>query len=548
MSLTFAASLESELHESPPPKTAAKSTKKNTKKRAKRVLETSPSNSYDSQTPLSNLGNTDITMVSTRRKKSQTNAPNDDDSGSESSTTTLGDTATTATRRTKKHKGVAGKKTKTAPKPTAVTVPAGVDPRMVQLLLSNLVPNSEEEGLTSRNTSPTLGIPTAASKNSKERSGNGSAIAPNLSGYCPDSASMLRQQKKDFAAAESKQAKKNGKSQMKALIKTAVKTLVWKGVKYTHGEDSQEKAAKYCMRALDLDYLKGNSEKAKENRAEWLMTYKADVVKEINGHRGYAQKQIQKACVKWMRENDGDMPTMEMILKCLNRTIDIDNPQEYKYFEWYWNQLMPKAAANRADWNESKRHYMLMHNAAPPNAPNQLYVPPSTEAYAVWAIESNHARWPAIYEKQVANPARKYHTYSTVKEGLPEETESKKKPGEYYLNGAVYIARYTIQTAGQSENPGITKEGRDRFTELKKMSKNARQAKTIKAYEQKFLDKLRQDLGLKKKSKEEERKAARRKEQLNEEKDEDDGFDDDIFGDDDDEDDDDEDDDGDDNE
>ena len=324
-----------------------------------------------------------------------------------------------------------------------------------------------------------------------------------------DSSDLKAQMKNDSARRKAKQAKKNAPKEMNALITSTVKAQLWKGVKIPYGTNQQEKAAEMCLDAMNLEGFQGNSPKEKEDRAEWILTYMPKVTTAINNQRSYVQKQIQKSCFKWMDSHSGKMPEMSKLLACMERKVDITKGNGWEYALFYWDELIPHAVGNRHDWNEAKRYYFTMSKAAPPNKPDKPYVTPSTEAFALACIESNHTRWAAVRAKQLENPGRNYSVKSKYEKDEPEETQSKDKK-TWYLNGEKYMSKYTNPLQGQDPNPGWTKQGRDRFKELCKLSKEAREKPTSLTKEEEILNKLREVNGIEGKTIEEERKLKRR--------------------------------------
>ena len=329
--------------------------------------------------------------------------------------------------------------------------------------------------------------------------------------YAPDEGQLANELEIAKAAKMHKDAKTKGQSQMEVLIKQVIKRDVWRAVKLAYGEKKQRKAAELCLSALNLRDFQGNSNEVKKRRQDWVDNYFRVVTGQTNEHRGYVQTQIRGAALKYMEANDGNFPPVEKLLACLERKIDLDNEEDAKVFEVYWDTLIPKAAGNKHDWNTAHSHYVRMCDGAPPNKPHSLYVTPSTEAFLVAVCESNEERWAETYRQKQLNPGKQVYFCPDwdPKKGEPPLVSA---DGKYvYAYGDKFFGKYTDANKGQSRNPGWTKAGRDRLIELAALNKEARAKPQTLALEQAFLDKLRAKYGLTCHSQEEENRNKRRK-------------------------------------
>jgi len=84
---------------------------------------------------------------------------------------------------------------------------------------------------------------------------------------------------------------------------------------------------------------------------------------------------------------------------CLKRDLDIEDDDDVKLFQAYYDQVMAKATGTTECWNTAHRGYFCLYNGHPPNKKQSIYyyVTPETEAHALLAINGNHDRWNAQY-------------------------------------------------------------------------------------------------------------------------------------------------------
>lgn len=208
-----------------------------------------------------------------------------------------------------------------------------------------------------------------------------------------DQAVKMMQQ--DSKKKEGTAGKKN--KSMKHLIRQVVRDYLWKAVKFIRSTSMQDTCAQQVLLLLNLDKFQGNSPQAVQNRRAWLATYSPLCTTVLNETRTYVQSRIKVAAEDWMDEHGGEMPDLKLLEKCVDRTIDLENEDEAEIWRYWWTQVLPKATANAFDWNTEKSHYHTIATAAPPTHPNQHYVPPSTEAFALAAFENNKDKWPRMF-------------------------------------------------------------------------------------------------------------------------------------------------------
>jgi endonuclease/exonuclease/phosphatase family metal-dependent hydrolase len=330
----------------------------------------------------------------------------------------------------------------------------------------------------------------------------------------PDAANQAQLQEEleiAHAAKKHKEAKEKGQSQTELHIKAGIKKDLWRGIKLAYGERQQRNAALLCLSVLNYSDYKGDSREVKERKNAWVDTYFTVVAREINEHRGYVSTQIRGFFLKYMEANNGDFPSCELLLACLQRNIDLNNPVHAQVFELYWDSLLHKAAGNKHDWPPAHSHYVRITDGAPPNSPNSLYITPSTEAFLVAVIESNEERWKETFRQKQANPGKQIAFFPTWKDNNTVPPTQSADGKIIYVYGDEFLGKYTDPNKGQSKNPGWTKAGRDRLKALIALNKAARAKPETLALEQAFLNTLRAKYNLTCRTKEEEDRNKRRK-------------------------------------
>ena len=276
---------------------------------------------------------------------------------------------------------------------------------------------------------------------------------------------------------------------MSILIKKCVKEQLWRILKFVKGPKSQQKAAEKVLELLAMEEFRGDSAEMKQRRLEWVIAYGPTVTKEINSLRSYVQTRIKDSCIKFASRRKGEFPKVEELVECLTR----NNPK-YDVGIWYWDELVPIATGNTVDWNSAKRHTLKMRNAAPPNNPKKLYVPPSTEAIIVAMLESNTPKWEELVKVQEKYPGKKIVPMAKINPDKPSICEL--APNKIALNDRKYLAKYTDVEMGQQKYSGWTKEGLEAYEKYRDMCIEGRNSTNAEFKEACILTEVRKKHGL----------------------------------------------------
>jgi hypothetical protein len=189
----------------------------------------------------------------------------------------------------------------------------------------------------------------------------------------------------------------------KEKIDKLVTTELWRTCKFINCKDDEDQASEFLYKLI-------YSEKQVnlDSMYSWIETYKNHIKKALYSKRNYATSQIKLSA--WnLFENGKPLPTVAMILKCVSRTIDVNDAEEMAVFQWYWEVLLPKMVG-AAEWGNTVRYYTTIYNARLPNDDrNRKLVTASHEGMLLAIWDNNFDNWHELYEwsKQPENRALK---------------------------------------------------------------------------------------------------------------------------------------------
>jgi hypothetical protein len=195
-------------------------------------------------------------------------------------------------------------------------------------------------------------------------------------------------------------------------ITDAIKSYAWRGIKIVTDEGVAKLLARKLLESMNLEGYVGNSTEAKQKRDEWVELHTNFVVNIHNKHRCYVVNRIKEQCAKpYLDEHNGKLPPMEDVIRMLRRNFNPVDEHDYKLMKWYWTKLIFFATGNTEDWGPDTHLFSTMSTAGPPNAngdSKKLYVPPSTEAFAVLTLEGNHEKWTYMHKIKKEYPNKKH--------------------------------------------------------------------------------------------------------------------------------------------
>ena len=118
-----------------------------------------------------------------------------------------------------------------------------------------------------------------------------------------------------------------------------VKQILFRLDKFVQDEDDEEEATKKCY--VLLHSAEECKQLGKEHKVTWCNTYSPIVTAKYNKARSYKQGRVKESTCWWYRKHK-TMPNLDIIKKCVDRTIDMNDPEELKHYEWYVTDVLRK--------------------------------------------------------------------------------------------------------------------------------------------------------------------------------------------------------------
>ena len=294
----------------------------------------------------------------------------------------------------------------------------------------------------------------------------------------------------DSSTLSGKKRKAEFAESTKTAIRLAVKTKLFRTTKFVSSEGQCLQVAIMTLAHMKtpdcFEVVEGKSAPTEQGK-KLAQTYSAYILKLLNETRQYASTQIKTAFFsRWDAAKEVLPINLKEFIKILQRDEDVD----MELFQFYWDELLPKAEGFAKLWHEELRYFGLISTFAPEDAPNKPYITPSTEAWLVLCIENCAARWPVLYKQKRDHPGEKVVYSKKAKEA---------KPGYKVMDTSTnkdFVGKYTTTDAGQKAFGGWSKEGLQRYKVLLNMCKQGRAKATTRALEQRVLDALREKHGI----------------------------------------------------
>ena len=124
-------------------------------------------------------------------------------------------------------------------------------------------------------------------------------------------------------------------------IKERFATHMFRRRKFINDQAEQEEAAsemfEYCH--TEKDKLKFANEK--NYKQNWVNTYKDAVTMVCNKRRSTIQGALRTAVMVFAEKHKHTI-TVQDIMKCIFRQIDVAKPEDVQLFKWYWTELLGK--------------------------------------------------------------------------------------------------------------------------------------------------------------------------------------------------------------
>ncbi len=276
------------------------------------------------------------------------------------------------------------------------------------------------------------------------------------------------------------QARDPNNDGMVASIKDVVQNKLWRACKFVCGAVNRNKVS---GKVFELLQLQGTYEPT-----NWVETYGKEVNKAVNDVRGYAVGEIKKKLHDYWQEHGKKVPTIQEFANCLYRTIDPENAEQLDIFKFWWDQILDGACANKFDWCPDHRHFLTISAAGPnpgqgrTNSLLDMYMNPSTEAFALLVLENYRELWVKQFEWKDKNPRKK----------LPP---LKKKENRLAGDPEFPATKWTDPHGGQQVYCGWSPAGLKQYDDYKKANKVSRITTGSQTLEAACLAALREDWG-----------------------------------------------------
>ena len=278
------------------------------------------------------------------------------------------------------------------------------------------------------------------------------------------------------------------KSDMEHQINMVVKTYAWPCIKFLKDKADQFNAAVFVMNHLGHSKLKMKDGQVKlnEDQLNWVNDYQKTVSQAINKTRNYVSTEMRKRVWKYLVNNEGDLPEVDLIEQILSRTIDHNKPENQKIIAWWIGEVMPVFPANAKKFTENKRYYATISQVSSfYDGKKMTDLPPSCEAFGVLCYDNNRSKWLNCHKTKVEKGVSQVIVRSKRGGKAPKD----QKALVVYANEETkYQTKYSAIDKGRSDLGGWSDEGMINHCRLKKICKKARKSKEGKAAELKYLE------------------------------------------------------------
>ena len=259
---------------------------------------------------------------------------------------------------------------------------------------------------------------------------------------------------------------------VKETVESKTKNIVWGMVKFIQNKEDMYNAAKLLVKYGQLDR---HHVETKSKRADFIETYKTTVRKAIFQRRNYVAAEHKKVIVKQYKDKKV-IPTVEQLLKCLQRDISTD--EDFEIFEFYWEELLPKQVGS-LNWSKEVRRYETICEAMrrEDDGPRLPLITAQDEAFTVLVIQNSLSRW--ITDLKEKEQARRDRQAGILPPKPPDDPAEEEKPAEKKKPPS---GLFTTTEAGQNEWGGWSQKGLDlyhRYVELNMSARKNRNTRTV---------------------------------------------------------------------
>lgn len=295
-------------------------------------------------------------------------------------------------------------------------------------------------------------------------------------------------------SASSGKASKNGiNREMEIMMEKNIKLVSFKNCKFVSNDEQMNQFVEQVLDDLDLEGFDKATKEGLEKRQVWKATHGDRAITCQNQCRNYVTTQMKKAVEAYLATSNGQLPTLDSILQCAQRKLNIKDPINQETFQFYYEILLPKANGYGSDFSEKVRYYATISTAKSDDSAKYIDMTIATEAFGVITYENNYKKWMKEYELN-QNPARAGRQTRIV--NLGNENNAASNNPEYYhifeRDHKELISEYTKSNAGQEKYGGWTEKGMNRFIVIRRGVKAGRAKAYGKQWEADALTLMRQ--------------------------------------------------------
>jgi hypothetical protein len=267
---------------------------------------------------------------------------------------------------------------------------------------------------------------------------------------------------------------------------------------------------------VDLNMFQGPDKKHNTRMKEqFFEDYEREWNAQLNDARQYVQSRIKKVAWEYMEREGGNLPQVGTIFACIERKLDLNDPEKAKIAVWWGDEVLPKATCNATAYDDTVRHHEIISKCTInevdwDNPPPKIswIVPPGTEAFTGTLFKSCRKRWMNQYKWAQDHPGfgmnlvwKQGKTEDEVKAIVavtndilskkPVKAPKKGKPKVKVIIEPDFEAEFTQPIVGQQKHGGWTDAGILKFKDLTKANKDARGTPEAIAWEEKLLELIR---------------------------------------------------------
>lgn len=284
-------------------------------------------------------------------------------------------------------------------------------------------------------------------------------------------------------------------NEKKSKIVEAVKMKVWSVFKFmSDNPDDCDKIYALARQGMDPK-IKGT----KAQKKAWEKQHEALIAWAMNKHRSYTQSELKKILEKNFCKKGKALPLVDLIAKCVYRTIDKDDEEEMEIFKFYVQYMLPCFIGKRKEFGHHMYCYKTLSEAT--SSSGDKLVTPQDEAMVLAVYENIRDFTPHFFKaKQETEGAADLDTKPRVYNDPPAEgqPEAEVVDGVLRLYGRKFKPKFSNCKAGSIQSAGWIQEGVEYYTNAWVKAQEARTKPECAELEKALLEKLQRDHKVKK--------------------------------------------------